>query len=117
MQDPVKLPMNDIKSAKYGMEIAGRSVRKFVNTRMPMNQTISGHLNGSESTEIISSIVRIMVMTRQGYDKRTFKIKNPLTNIRRTPIGRLFTIRSGIFGLNDKKAPTEKTILRIATKV
>ena len=62
-QEPLKLSMNDIKSAKCGIEIAGRSVRKFVNTRMPMNQTISGHLNGSESTEKISSIMWIMVMT------------------------------------------------------
>ena len=109
--------MNDIKSAKCGIEIAGRSVRKFVNTRMPMNQTISGHLNGSESTEKISSIVWIMVMTLKGYEKRTFKIKNPLTKTRKNPMGRLFAITSGISGLNDRKAQTEKTILRIVTKI
>ena len=116
-QEPLKLSMNDIKSAKCGIEIAGRSVRKFVNTRMPMNQTISGHLNGSELTEKISSIVWIMVMTLKGYEKRTFKIKNPLTKTRKNPMGRLFAITSGISGLNDRKAQTEKTILRIVTKV
>ena len=58
-----------------------------------------------------------MVMTLKGYEKRTFKIKNPLTKTRRNPMGRLFAIISGISGLNDKKAQTEKTILRIVTKI
>lgn len=113
----MKLPINAIKSAKCGMEIAGRSVRKLVKTRMPINQTKSGILNGNESTVTDSSIVWIMVITRKGYEKKTFNIRNPLTRMRITPMGRLLTITSWIFELNDKKAQTEKATLRIATKV
>ena len=38
--DPVKLEIKAIKSAKCGIKIAGRRVRKFVATRMLTNQTI-----------------------------------------------------------------------------
>ena len=99
------------------MEIAGRSVKKLVSTRIPINQTRSGILNGNESTAKDSSIVWIMVIIRKGYEKKTFKIKNPLTRMRITPMGRLLTITSWIFELNDKNAQTEKATFKIAAEV
>lgn len=114
-KDAVKLPTNAINSAKCGMEIAGRSVRKLVKTRIPINQTISGILNENDSAETDSSIVCIIEITRNGYENSTFTIKTPFTILRRIPMGRLLTITSWIFELKDKKAQTEKPTLRIAT--
>lgn len=116
-QEPVKLPINAMKSAKCGMEIAGKSMMRLVSTRTPINQTRSGSLQGNDSLEIVSSIICSIDRTMNGYENITFTIKTAFIRMCITPVGRLLTITSWIFELNDKKAQTEKTILKIITKM
>ena len=116
-QAPVKLPANAIKRAKCGMEIAGMSVKKLVNTRIPMNQTRSGILNENDSAEIDSSTISIIDMTMNGYENTPLTIKTAFTDLRMIPMGRLLTITSWIFELKDKNAQTEKTTFMIATEM
>ena len=89
---------------------------KLVITRIPINQTRSGILNEMESGETDSSMICIMDMTKNGYEKNTFNIKSPFTNLRMFPMGRLLTIKSWIFELKDKNGQTGKPSFRTATK-
>ena len=113
--DPVRLEIKAIKSAKCGIKIAGRRVRKLVATRMPINQTIWGILNEKQSGDTESSIICMIVITRKGYEKTTFKIKKALTRVRITPMGRLLEITSWMLELKEKKVNTEKVTLIMAT--
>ena len=55
-------------------------------------------------------------ITRKGYEKTTLKIKDVLTRVRTTPMGRLLEITSWMLELKDKNVNTEKVTLMIATK-
>ena len=114
--DPVKLEIKAIKSAKCGIKIAGRRVRKFVVTRMPINQTIRGMLREKHSSDTDSSIICMIDITKKGYEKTTLKIKEVLTRVRITPMGRLLEITSWMLGLKDKNANTENITFMMAAK-
>ena len=114
--DPVKLEIKAIKSAKCGIKIAGRRVRKFVATRMPINQTIRGILSEKQSSDTDSSIICMIDITKKGYEKTTLKIKEVLTRVRITPMGRLLEITSWMLGLKDKNANTENITFMMAAK-
>ena len=69
-------------------------MRKFVATRMPINQTIRGILREKQSSDTDSSIICMIDITKKGYEKTTLKIKEVLTRVRITPLGRLLEITS-----------------------
>ena len=55
-------------------------------------------------------------ITKKGYEKTTLKIKDVLTRVRITPMGRLLEITSWMLGLKDKNANTEKITFMMAAK-